>query len=69
MNLTRLLADASATVNQIAHAPGVDRDTRASALSALNQQITAHVRRLCDEQEAANARVVGLNPVSQVEGS
>lgn len=68
MNLTRLLADASATVNQIAHATGVDRGTRASALAALNQQITAHVQRLADEQQAANAREIGLCPISQVDG-
>lgn len=69
MSITKLLVEASATVNKIAHAPGVDRGTRASALAALNQQVSGHVRRLADEQDAANARSLGLNPVSQVEGS
>jgi len=68
MSTTKLLAEASAIVNKIAHAAGVDRGTRASALSALSMQIEGNVRRLAQEQEAANARTRGGRPVSQVDG-
>ncbi|MFC3716837.1 hypothetical protein ACFONC_11810 [Luteimonas soli] len=68
MSTTKLLAEASAVVNKIAHAPGVDRGTRASALAALGRQVDEHVLRLAQEQEAINAQVQGRNPVSQVSG-
>lgn len=68
MNIQKLIAVASAQVDLIAAAPGIDHGTRASALAMLSRRIDTHVNLLAAQVQAMNAGRNGLNPVSQREG-